>query len=245
MNRKIIQPIVSAFLIIFAFLLNMKLADGVIFGDYLLETAGLPAMSNGNSGFHITGLIVVAAFLLGVILFRQFFNKYKSKFGQRLFIGLIIFVILFQPAYNTAVWLIKSQYPGLQSIEYNKADSICSYSLTPEGDYIDCSCTLKFINYSNGTQEFQVRPKLLEEQIEDSLRKYFNVNVTDLEYVDGEHFMSLPPAQMGTIFGPPVITTGLVFRFKRNDKSWDTNGTGSINGPSITIFNSNDTKSFK
>lgn len=244
MNRKIIQPIVSAFLVIFAFLLNMKLASGVIIGDYILKTAGLPVMTKGDNGFHITGLIVVAAFLLGVILFRQFFYKYQSKFGQRLFICLIIFVILLQPAYSTAVWLVKSQYAGLQSIEYNKVDSICSYSLTPEGDYIDCSCTLKFINYSNEPQVFQVRPELLGEQIEDSLRKNFNVNVTDLEYVDGEHFMSLPPAQAGTFFGPPLITAGTVFRFKRNDKSWDTNGTGSINGPSIIIFNSSDTRSF-
>jgi len=185
--------IISVLLIIFALVSGLKVSNSLIFGDYLLKIAGLPTMTNGDSGFNISGLMIIASFILGIVLFRLYFRKYRTRWGELFLFGLIAFIFFYQPIYNHASIFIKSQHSGLKAIEYNKVNSLFTYNISPTKDYVECHCSLKFINYSHKAQEFQIEQKQLEEQIKANLQKYYSFKIFKLENDDEKHLMFLPP----------------------------------------------------
>lgn len=243
MRKKYLFVIPACFFIILALLLNLKISSGLILGDYLLKIAGLPIMTNGDVGFNISGIIMLALLLIGVLMFRQYFKRFSTRFEPILLIALFISMVIYQPVYNTASAFAKSQIQGLKSIEYLKVDSNCTYTFTSLNDIINCHCSLKFKNYSHEPKNFQINLQALKEQIEKHFHKYTNIEIAKFMYDEKQEYY-LPPAPDNFSLRPSIIPVDIVFQLKIKNLDSGTNGSGTITSPSISIYNANEKISY-
>lgn len=121
-------------------------------GDYLLESIGLNAYSNGDKGVHYTAVIVVVL----VIMIGAYMKKIEFRYQFRvIFVIIIGCMVLFTYTTDSIAELVKGNTDGINAIGINSDASWAEYSTNRDG--LDrFTAAVELINYSHNTIDFQI-----------------------------------------------------------------------------------------
>ncbi|CAM4038096.1 hypothetical protein COLU111180_20430 [Cohnella lubricantis] len=147
-------------LIMVGLLLISNTQLGYSFGDSIFRAVGIPPWINTeyDSGLHISvifGLLVIVAGYIGAVKFYQVrFPKIRS----RIILSCIAFVFLLPIVTENAMILLKYNSVSINSVDFSKNNSQCSYR--SEEANVKADCTITLINYGKG-KDVTIRPYLL------------------------------------------------------------------------------------
>lgn len=125
-------------------------------GDILFQAIGLSPWSNGPElRFHYSAVLGILLLVIGIVgTVRQYRHRYPKIFS-RLLIGIIIFVYIFPFATEKIMFMVKHNSSGIDSIDYSKKNSSCSYQ--SDDRKAKANCSLTFFNYGKEV-EAVIRP---------------------------------------------------------------------------------------
>lgn len=134
-------------LILIGLLLISKTHLGYSFGDSIFRTLGLPPWTNTeyDSGWHISVIVGLLAILVGYIGAVKFYQAQIPKIRRRIILSCIAFVFLFPIVTENAMILLKYQSVSINSVDFIRENSQCSYQ--SEEAILKADCTITLFNY--------------------------------------------------------------------------------------------------
>lgn len=224
-DREVILHIGAFFLLFVALALNLKKNEFTL-GEFLFNKLNIDVWSNETTGLYYPGIF---ALFLSIIFFIEliFITKGINKKFFAIIIGVVlVWRILIIPAFDFGYGIVKSNEPGLASIDYIKKDSKVSYKVASEKLIIDAQINLQ--NFSKESKEFYVKVKPSEH--------FQEVGMSDvMTAVDEEG----NPKKF-TLAQDEISTINL--KFESIESKID-NGSGS-GGIDILIYNENEEREF-
>ena len=223
MNSKKVIGNVSISLIILAFILCLGEPDGKSIGDYVFNSVGISAWSNGSTGLHYTALFSLTLFFVGIIGARIYYGSIKPRYV----LLVIILLAVYPNVFSTVKGFVKAHSKGLNAIEYVKKDSSIKYSIHDGDKTVKITTSLNLINHGNQTIKFQLDLKPSEQMIKDTFKKNFGIDVTDFK----------ESSQVSCTISPNGHSSISVELEAGIDSNARINASGVINGPGIILKN--------
>ena len=114
--------------------------------DRLLGLIGVSAWSNGNTGFHFTGIISIILLIIGLVFLAK---RYSGKMIFVFFLAMILIPTnLFANVYQSTF------ANGIYALEFQQDGSNCEYDTNNSG-IVEGSCKISIVNHSSNPITFR------------------------------------------------------------------------------------------
>ncbi|WP_106497313.1 hypothetical protein [Lentibacillus sp. Marseille-P4043] len=148
-QKKQTEPfvIIGFVLLAFAFLFKWEFIYSEPVVDRLLGLIGVTAWSNGNSGFHFTGIISLILLIIGLFFLAK---RYSGKLIFVFFLAMILIPTnLFANVYQS------NFANGIYALEFQQDASNCEYDTNDSG-IVEGNCKISIVNHSSDPVTFRV-----------------------------------------------------------------------------------------
>lgn len=133
--------------------------QGIVVGDYLFRTIGIPPWSNPatNHGLHYSTIVgIIMLIVSGSLTIKYFRHRYKKYVGRTVVLSCVIFITLYPFLTEQLYYLVHVKEKGIKAVDYLKKDSSCMYST--QEDKVSFQCTIRLINYGGQNETVTIRP---------------------------------------------------------------------------------------
>jgi hypothetical protein len=197
-------------------------------------------MSNGDTGFSYTGITILSLVVIGIISLRFSLRGAPKRLIAWFIPLLVILMFAIPPSFSYTAGLIRSVQEGLKAVSYDKLDSTVSYQINNlYSNYVQCNCSMVFLNYSTDNLEIRIDMKELEQQMAENLRIHGNINVETPAMEDKAYLLN---PKDGYFSNPKKTILSISFRLPCNGGD---NNSGGMFRPNVTIYSTGEKRSFK
>lgn len=177
----------------------------VSLGDNIFRAIGISPWFGKNTRIHLPVILGFILLLIGMIGTVNIYKPKYPKILSRIIIGCIAFMLIFPPASEKVMFVLKHNSSGVQSIDYLVENSECHIQTGDRAATAKCSFT--FYNY--GSENSVTIQPVLEDHFE------------DLDF------------EANTVSIIPHSKVGLTAEFNARGYDVDRSGTGFIKGVGI------------
>lgn len=130
------------------------------YGDYLFKLIGLsPWTDRDETGIHLPAILGFSLLLIGVSGTVRTYRPRFPKILSSVIIGCIVFVLICPIASEKAMFLLKHNSKGINSLDFSIKDSKCDFQTVESAVKANCSFTI----YNYGTEEdVLIKPILID-----------------------------------------------------------------------------------